>query len=191
MKRFFTALLLSLLFCSFASAESIVIYFSRADENYSVGTVEKGNTQVLAEIIASKTGSSLFHVERAASYPKDYNSCIKEAQNEQKKNARPELKMTMSQKDFDRYDTVYLGSPVWWGDLPMAMYTFIESLDWTGKTVYLFGTHEGSGANCLESGFKKVAKGCVLKGKVLSMYGHDAQKNDAKEREAVEKWLSK
>ena len=129
MKKIILAALCGMFMLMSANAKSVVIYFSRADENYGVGTVSKGNTEVLAEIIAEQTGSELFKIERTASYPKDYSTCIKEAQDELRKNVRPEIKATMSQKQLDEYDTVYFGSPVWWGDLPMPVYTFIESLN--------------------------------------------------------------
>ena len=189
MKKLILSVLCGLFMLMSANAKSIVIYFSRADENYGVGTITKGNTQVLAEIIASETNSEQFKIERVAAYPKDYSTCIKEAKDEMNKNLRPQIKATMTQTQLDEYDTIYFGSPVWWGDLPMPVYTFIESLNWNGKKVYFFGTHEGSGANGIASSFKKAAKGCDMQKNVLSMSGRNAQKNDEAERKAVKEWI--
>lgn len=93
-------------------------------------------------MIAEETGADTFKIERATPYPADYDACTEEAQQEQRKNARPELKNTLD--NLDDYDVVYLGMPVWWGDMPMPVYTFVEGLDWNGKTVYPFTTHAGS-----------------------------------------------
>lgn len=87
----------------------LVAYFSRADDNYGVGVVEKGNTEIIAEMIAEETGADTFKIERATPYPADYDACTEEAQQEQRKNARPELKNTLD--NLDDYDVVYLGMP--------------------------------------------------------------------------------
>ena len=72
-------------------SKSLIIYFSRADENYSVGYIKKGNTEIVAEYISELTGADMFKVERKKPYPVDYNSCIKDAQIEQQRGERPEL----------------------------------------------------------------------------------------------------
>ena len=89
MKKIILSVLCGMFMLMSANAKSIVIYFSRADENYGVGTVSKGNTEVLAEIIAQETGSELFKIERAKAYPKAYKDCTNEAKDELRKNARP------------------------------------------------------------------------------------------------------
>lgn len=124
----------------------LVVYFSRAGENYFGGelkNIEKGNTEVIAEYIQEFTGADLFKVEPAAKYPDDYMECIDVAKNEQLQDARPELKETLD--SIEKYDVVYIGFPNWWGTLPMPLWTQLELLDFEGKAVKPFVTHEGSG----------------------------------------------
>ena len=96
---------------SSSTSKSVVAYFSRAGENYNVGTVDKGSTQIVAETIAEKTGSDLFHIETVTDYPANYLECTKVAQDEKDKNARPQLKETLD--NFSSYDVIYLGYPIW------------------------------------------------------------------------------
>mgnify|MGYP000903670676 CR=1 FL=1 len=103
----------------------LIAYFSRADENYQVGYVEKGNTQVLAEAVAEATGGELFRIETERPYPKEYRETTEVAKREQNEGARPKLKSTPP--DIGFYDVIFLGYPNWWGDMPMAVYTFLES----------------------------------------------------------------
>ena len=185
MKKIFLALLvaMALISCAYAAeAKSLVVVFSRADENYSVGYVEKGNTMVLAEIIANKTGADFFEVKPAKPYPAVYDECTDLAKREQNQRARPAI---LEDKDISEYDTIFFGYPVWWGDIPMCMYTFVEAHDWNGKKIIPFCTHEGSGAGRTESTLKRVMKGADII-KPLAIRGTTAQKN----RDAAEKELS-
>jgi flavodoxin len=137
---------------------SLVIYFSRSGENYFGGelkNIEKGNTEVIAEYIGELDGADLFKVEPAVDYPADYMKCIDVAKKEQQADARPEIRETLA--DIDGYDTIYIGFPNWWGTLPMPMFTQLEQLDFAGKTVKPFVTHEGSGFG---SSLKDLAKLC-------------------------------
>ena len=155
-----------------ASHRTLVVYFSQTGEQYGVGTITKGNTEIIAEMIAAETKGDLFHVETVASYPFEYKAQTDVAMKELRAKARPAVKGDV--KDFDSYDTVYIGYPIWWGDLPMAMYTFIEKHDWNGKRVIPFCTHAGSG---LAGTPGKVASACkgatVLEG--LAVTGTTAQ----------------
>ena len=168
-----------------AEAKSLVIVYSRADENYNVGYIEKGNTMILAEMIAKKTGSELFEVKPAKAYPADYQKCIDLAKREQNQKARPAI---LEDKDISEYDTIFFGYPIWWGDIPMCMYTFIESHDWNGKTIYPFCTHEGSGSGRTDRTLKSNMKGATLnfakemRGTTAQNYREDAEKT-------VNKWL--
>lgn len=138
--------------------EKLILYYSRAGENYFGGQyryVETGNTEKVARCIAAATGAALFAIEQKVPYAADYRTCIRQAQADQRAGARPEL--TGLPADFDRYGEVYLGYPNYWGDLPMAVYTLLESLDWTGKTIHPFCTHEGSGLSGTES---RIAAAC-------------------------------
>ena len=167
-------------------AKSLVAYFSRADENYGVGVIEKGNTQILAEFIAQELKADTFHIQTVTPYPKNYKECTNIALDEQKKKARP--KLAGSIPNLKDYDIIFLGYPIWWGDLPMAVYTFLESSDFAGKIIIPFCTHEGSG----ESGTAKRIQSACPKATVLkafSMRGQTAQKSrDAAKRDTL-KWL--
>ena len=165
----------------------IVIYFSRSGENYFGGVlknIEKGNTEVIAEYIQELTGAELFKVEEAVAYPDDYMKCIDVAKKEQQDDARPEIKETL--ESIDEYDTVYIGFPNWWGTLPMPMFTQLEQLDFTGKTVKPFVTHEGSGFGSSQRDLKKLCAGGEIK-KGLSIPGADVYEA----KSTVESWIEK
>jgi len=164
-----------------AEAKSIVIVYSRADENYNVGTITTGNTMKLAQIIAEKTGSDLFEVKPAKEYPADYDSCIDVAKKEQNANARPAI---LEDKDISGYDTIYFGYPIWWGDIPMPLYTFVEAHDWSGKTVIPFCTHEGSGAGRTDRTLRAAMKGANVK-TVTPVRGTTAQNDRAGSEKAL------
>ena len=170
-----------------ASAKNLVIIFSRADENYTVGYIEKGNTMILAEMIAKKTNSELFEVKPAKKYPADYDTCIDIAKREQNQNARPKI---LEDKDISEYDTIFLGYPVWWGDIPMCLYTFIEGHDWNGKKIIPFCTHEGSGSGRTDRTLKNLMKGAEIQ-RAFAMAGHTAQNNRASAEKEIQKWLEK
>ena len=136
----------------------LVAFYSRAGENYFGGQyryVDVGNTEKVADIIAEATGAELFKIRQKVSYAADYNTCIRQAQEDLRKNIRPEL--VSLPDNLDKYDEIYLGYPNYWGDMPMAVYTFLEAFDWNGKTIYPFCTHEGSSLSGTE---RKIAKVC-------------------------------
>ena len=167
-------------------ASSLVLVFSRAGENYGVGTVEVGNTMVLAQMIAEKTGSDLFELERATPYPDAYDACCDEALEEKNAGARPAL---ADLPDLAGYDTVYFGFPCWWGDLPMPVYTAMEALDWNGKEVRPFNTHAGSGeAGMFATLAQKCSGATVTDG--LTIAGTTAQNDRASAESQVNTWLS-
>ena len=165
---------------------SLVIYFSRSGENYFGGelkNIEKGNTEVIAEYIQEFDGADLFKVEPAVEYPADYMQCIDVAKKEQQSDARPEIKETLD--SIDDYDTIYIGFPNWWGTLPMPMFTQLEQLDFSGKVVKAFVTHEGSGFGSSEKNLKKLCDGAEIK-EGLSIPGSKVY--DAKE--SIKAWLN-
>ena len=136
--------------------KSLIIYFLRADENYFGGAmryINKGNTEIAAEYIKDLTNADLFKVERKKDYSKDYMTCIKEAQDEQRKNARPELKAYLD--EISDYDVIYIGAPIYWGTMPQPMFTELERLDFNGKIIMPFTTHEGSGLANVVNDIKK------------------------------------
>lgn len=102
-----------------------------------------GNTEQMAQMIAEETGADIFEIAPAAPYTDDYNELLDIAQQEQADHARPELSARV--ENWDSYDTVFVGYPDWWSDAPMLIYSFLESYDWTGKTLIPFCTSGGSG----------------------------------------------
>ena len=166
-------------------AKSIVVYFARGDEEYGVGEVEVGNTELLAKEIVAKTGADEFKIIPAKPYPKGYMECVNLATEEKNKQARPEY---VGEVDLKDYDTVFLGYPIWWGDLPMAMYTFIEGHDFAGKKVIPFNTHEGSGNSGTYEKLKNVLAGATLAGDGFNMSGTSARTD--KGIKQVDDWLA-
>lgn len=104
---------------------------------------KKGNAQMIAEWIADETGGDLFAIQSSEIYPAEYDATVEKASEDQSKDIRPEL--TTKVEDMDKYSTVVLVYPNWWGDLPMAVYSFLDDYDLRGKNVVLYCTHEGSG----------------------------------------------
>lgn len=167
--------------------KTLVVFFSRTGENYGVGNIKKGNTHIVAEMIAKETGGKLFQIEPVKAYPVNYKQCTEVAKKEVETNARPAIKSDIAIED---YDVIYIGYPNWWADMPMPVYTFIEKHKWQGKTVIPFCTHEGSGLSDTESYLKRVCKGAtVLKG--LSMRGTTAQNSQDQARKTVANWIKK
>ena len=165
----------------------LVAYFSRADENYNVGVVKVGNTQILAEYIAEQLGADCFHIETVTPYPADYDDCCDVAKKELADKARPEIKGGMD--NMDGYDIVFLGYPIWWGDLPMAVYTFMESYDLSDKVIIPFNTHEGSGASGTYSKIKSALPNAqVLDG--IAIQGKTAQEFNSNTQQTVRAWLN-
>ncbi len=145
MKRFILTAILALAALTTAGAQTLVVYYSRAGQNYTpegIVNLKKGNTQVVAEQIRELTGADIFRLETIKEYPLDYTECTQEAKEEFTSKARPALKADI---DISGYSTIYLGWPCWWGTYPMCVATFLEAHDWAGKTVIPFTTHEGSG----------------------------------------------
>jgi flavodoxin len=137
-----------------ASAQTLVVYYSRTGQNYTsdgIVDLKVGNTAVVAQQIQKLTGADIFRLETVRQYAADYYECTQQAKEELNAKARPALKADI---DISKYDTIYIGWPCWWGTYPMCVATFLEAHDWTGKTVIPFTTHEGSGfgSGALSSG---------------------------------------
>lgn len=160
--------------------KALIIYFSRADENYNVGYVDKGNTEIVAEFVQQLTGADMFKVEPAVPYAANYQICIEEAK-QRIGNAPIKAKPT----DISAYDTVFIMSPIYWGTYAPEVETALEGLDFSGKTVRLISTHEGSGLGSMVSDVKKMCKGANVDSKGLAIKGSSAKSSKA----AVEKWL--
>lgn len=188
MKRLLLSAFAAALIAGTAAAQNsktLVVYFSLAGEQYNVGNIKEGNTEIVAKMIADETGADLFKIETSKPYTtSDHRTLLNEAKDELSKKARPALK---ADKDISGYGTIYVGYPIWWGDMPMALYTFLEGKNWSGKTVVPFCTHEGSGLSGTESKIRSVCKGAkVLKG--LAIRGRTAQTDRSAARKQVQEW---
>lgn len=141
----------------------LVVFYSRADENYFGGSyryIPVGNTEKIANMIAEAAGVELFKIEQQVPYAADYDTCIAQAKRDLQSKARPAL---VSMPDsLDGYDEIYLGYPNYWGDMPMAVYTFLENFDWSGKTIHPFCTHEGSGLSGTERKIQNACRGAAV-----------------------------
>ena len=157
----------------------LVAFYSRADENYFGGImkyIEVGNTEKVARMIAGITGADLFKIEQKVPYAVDYNTCIAQAKKDLQTKARPEL--VSIPDSLDQYDEIYLGYPNYWGTMPMAVYTFLETFDFSGKKIHPFCTHEGSGLSSTENDIKKTARNAVVtKGLAVSGSSADSAGN--------------
>lgn len=161
-------------------ANKLIIYFSRADENYSVGWIEKGNTEYVAEFVQELTGADVFKVEPAVPYAADYKTCIEEAK-KRVGNAPIKEKLT----DISAYDTIYVMSPIYWGTYAPEVETALEGLDFSGKTVRMISTHEGSGLASMPRDVKKMCKGANVDMKGLAIQGSQAKNS----KQRVADWL--
>ena len=110
----------------------LIVYFSQT-----------GNTETVANIIHDNVGGDIVKLETTEAYPSDYDELVDYAHQEQQEDARPELSTVI--ENIEQYDTIFLGYPNWWGDMPMAIYTFLDTYDLSGKTIAPFITHGGSG----------------------------------------------
>lgn len=162
----------------------LVVYFSRADENSFDGSlkyVEVGNTEKVAKRIAALLNCDTFKLEMKEPYPASYEECCNKAMEDLRAKARPEL--VALPENLDDYNEIYLGFPIYWGTLPMPVYTFLEKFNWQRKQIYPFITHEGSDFGMSTSDLKKAVKGAmVMKG--LSIHG----KNVDMANMAIEQW---
>ena len=145
------------------NSKSLIAYYSRKGNNYLNGSIVNlsvGNTELVAKKIQELTGSDLFKIDTVKSYPADYTETTKVAMDEKRRNARP--KLTEVVDNMDAYDVIYLGYPNWWGTMPMAVYMFLESYDFSGKTIIPYCTHEGSGIGSSERDIKKLCPNATV-----------------------------
>ena len=162
----------------------LVVYFSHPGDNYAVGNIKVGNTRKIAELIAERTGADLFEIVAEKDYDMPYTPLTELAKREQQDGELPAFRGEV--KDIDRYSTVFIGGPVWWGTYPQVMFTFFSRYDLNGKTLIPFTTHEGSGlGRCADDVKAAYPRAKVLKG--LAVRGKDAQTGKANDR--VAEWL--
>lgn len=164
--------------------KEIIIYFSRAGENYNVGDTEIGNTEVIANYIKELTGADMFKIEPINEYPRNYDECIRVTKEELDRGLRPGVKRYLD--NFDEYDTIYLGYPIWWGKVPLCVDNFIAHYNFSGKTVKPFCTHEGNGLGTTVHELRKMMHGADIKD------GFEVEGSKVKNAKAlVEEWLKK
>ena len=169
-----------------ASNEKILVaYYSRIGEEYGLGNITKGNTAIVAEIIAQKTGGELFEIKPVTPYPVDYEECKKVASREKATKARPPF---VGSVDVASYDLIFCGYPIWYGDAPQIVYTFLEGNDFSGKKIVPFCTHGGSG---LSSTDQNISLTCptaqILPG--FAIQGKTAQNDFSRTESLVEENL--
>lgn len=141
-----------------------------------------GNTQYMAGVIQKTVGADIFRIEPVTPYPTDHRTLVDLAAEEQDRNARPAIRGQIDH--FEQYDTIFVGYPNYWGTMPMAVFTFLEHFDFTGKTIKPFCTHEGSGMGRSERDIRrlcptaKVEKGLAIHGAEVKTAG-----------DALSKWI--
>ena len=163
-------------------SKSIVIFFSHAGDNYSVGNVEVGNTKIVADYISEIAGADQFEIVTHKYDGMAYTPLINLAKEEANNGELPPYEGDAP--DLSQYDIVFIGGPVWWGTYPQVMFTLFKDINLDGKTVIPFTTHEGSGlASCVSDVKREFPKAKVIQG--FSIYGHEVRTGKAK----VEKWL--
>ena len=160
--------------------KSLVIYFSRADENYAVGYVEKGNTEYIAEYVRDIIGADLFKVEPLVPYSKEYNTCIEEAK--QRVGNAP-IKSSIS--DISSYEVIYIMTPIYWGTYAPEIETLIKNLDFTNKTIRIVTTHEGSGLANVPNDIKRVCVGANVLDDAIAIRGADCKNA----KSIIENWI--
>lgn len=163
----------------------LVAYFSLAGEQYGVGEIEEGNTSIIAHMIAEQTGADLFEIEAVDPYPTTYDELLDVSRAEMEENARPEIAETV--ENMDDYDTIFIGYPNWWGDMPMIVYGFLESYDLSGKTIVPFCTHGGSGLSGTERTIEELTGGTMVDG--FAIAGRTAQNDRETAESEVTDWL--
>ena len=165
--------------------KALIAFYSRAGENYFGGAYRRisvGNTEQAARMLAAVTGADTLRIEQVQPYSEDYKACVAEAREDWQCGARPAL--VNLPESLDGYDEIYLGYPNYCGTMPMAVYTFLEHYDFTGKTIHPFCTHEGSGLAGTVRDVQKAAPGAVVT-KGLAIHGSSVDGAKA----SLEKWV--
>lgn len=180
---------------STSSTKSLVVYFStpvaqRQGQTDGISSASrttetrnyKGNTQYIAELISRETGAELFEIVPQEAYPGTYDAVVSWGEKEQEDNARPAIKNRI--RNIEQYDTIYVGYPIWWSDMPQIMYTFFDTYDLSGKEILPFCTHAGSGLSGTVSRIRNLEPDAeVYKG--LAIYRTNVTSSDQR----VKTWI--
>ena len=163
-----------------SDSKVLIVYFSRTGENYNVGNVEVGNTAIMASYMKEYLKADSFEIVPVNKYPDSYDECLSVATKEKNEDARPAIESKLD--DISKYDTIFIGYPIWWGSIPQIVYTFMEEYDLSGKTIIPFNTHEGSG----DAGTYNTIKNKLTKSNVntngLALQGKVARTDEGKEK---------
>lgn len=168
------------------SGRVLLAYFSRPGENYYRGgrrNLEVGNTEVLARMIGDLIDADLYRIEPADPYSADYDATVARNVEEQNNDARPQIANPLD--SISQYDTVLLGSPIWNVRPPMILTTFLDSHDFTGKTVHPFVTYAVSGIGRTEAIYRAAAPNAQIK-QGLAIQGEEV----ADHRTEVQTWIN-
>ena len=167
--------------------KQLIIYFSHTGENYinnKIRNIDKGNTEIVAETIQKITGADLFKIEPVNNYPYSYQECCDLAKEELNNNIKPEIKNQVN--NIENYDVIYIGGPIWWGYYPRVMITAIADLNFAGKIVKPFTTHEGSNLGNIMQDVTKYCVGADIR-PGLAIRGSEV----SQQKEIIESWCIK
>lgn len=180
------------------SQNTLVVYFSMPETTDSENMTEEednstvvidgevmGNTQYVAMEIQEKMNADIFRIEPETSYTTNHEELVDIASKEQAENTRPAIKDKIS--DFEQYDTIFVGYPIWWSDLPMIMYSFFDEYDFSDKTVIPFSTHGGSGLADTISTIQKLEPNASVYEQGLSISRNNVENSS----EEISQWLEK
>lgn len=178
--------------------KSLVVYFSLPETNdpNNMSTEEEnsaivvdgvvyGNVQYMAKVISEKTNSDIFRIEPKTPYTTNHTDLVNQAKKEQTTNTRPEIKDTI--KNFEQYDTIYIGYPIWWSDMPMIIYNFLKSYDFSNKNIYIFSSHGGSEIAGTDFKIKDILSNANVNTNYLSISRNSMETTPTK----VDSWLQK
>ncbi|BDR55102.1 flavodoxin [Bombiscardovia apis] len=165
------------------SGKTLVVYFSRKGANFD-GNLKVGHTKVVADFIQKHTKADEYEIVPVQDYSGTYDETTDQAKKEQQENARPKIKNPLP--DVSSYDTVFIGGPIWWGEYPMIVRTFMDAVDLNGKTVIPFTTAAGSGLGNTQEAVRKQ----YPQAKVLDGFTVEGTKADGAEGQ-INDWLAK
>ena len=163
-----------------SSSKILVVYFSRTGENYNVGNIEVGNTAIMASFIKEYLNADSFEIIPVNKYPESYDECLKVATKEKEENARPAIESKID--DISKYDTIFIGYPIWWREIPQIVYTFMEEYDLSNKTIIPFNTHEGSRNAGTYNTIKSKLSNSKVNTNGLALQGKTARTDEGKEK---------
>ncbi|MBQ9246627.1 flavodoxin [bacterium] len=166
----------------------LIAYFSRAGEQRGFQRKTKiGNTAIIANMIAGKTGADIFEITPLEdNYPEKFEKLSEYAKKEKEENARPEI--LNKPENLDKYDIIFIGSPIWHEDMPMILYTFIESYDFTDKTIIPFYTYGWNEYICLSDKIRNITQAKEVK-EDFKIKGLTAQLRTSIAQKKVDKWF--